>query len=612
MIRGTKKMKNLLIVAICIIQLNVTNAQMNFDFNNRHLSQSAIVNPGFLPQHKFTMGFNSFNSLNLSGFNLNSIFNKYESDSQTVRNLINSTQKQMGIDLISNTNLFHFGIRSKKAYFTYTTSLVLEGQINAPKDLFGLAYFGNGAYIGKEANLDFSNTKFTSYIKNEITYGRQITNELSVGVNLGLINGIVNMQANNAYMRLQTDTGVYSIYQFKATAEANAQTSLLGVDLSQIGDSAYRSNLNKTVTDQLGKMGLSSNQGYSFGAGFVYRLNEKFRVSGSVQNLGKIVWDVLPMEHKLYKGQWTFTGLDTGQTKNLSNDIVNQIRDTLNLKFQGSSNYLSSYTTYLKPRYTLGLEFFPFKRTNLQLVGGYGFGFTGDKAFVSAAVHQELGEIFDIRATYCKYDFQNSQNRISVGMSLNLGVIQPYFNINDAWGAAEYANTNNISGTIGLNIYIGTQKDRDNDGIPDKRDSCRKVFGVLSNNGCPYGFLGESMNNEEEMTQSTPQLEEVPKNPEPESKSVPKTETPIETNKTIITETKTEVKTSEPVNEITPIKNAAQNETTTIDPIKTTQIEPKVDNVTVFEPKTIQTETNNKKSKNYQFYVNEMTDIMKK
>ena len=587
-------MKNLLIAAVCVIQLNFAKAQMNFDFNNRHLSQSALVNPGFLPQHKFTLGFNSFNGMNLNGFNLNSIFNKYESDSLTVRNLINSSEKQMGIDLISNTNLFHFGIRSKKAYFTYTTSVLFEGNISAPKDLFGLAYFGNSAFIGKEANIDFSNTKFNSYLKNEITYGRQITNELSVGVNLGLINGIANIQANNAYLRLQTDTGVNSIYQIKATAEANAQASLLGLDLSQMGDSAYRANANKTISTQMGKMSLSSNQGYSFGTGFVYRINEKFRVSGSVQNIGKIVWDVLPTEHKIIKGEWIFKGLDTGQTNNLSKDIVKQIRDTLNLKFQGSSNQVTSYTTNLKPRYTVGLEFFPFKRTTLQLVGGYGFGFNGDKAFVSAAVHQELGEIFDIRASYCKYDFQNSQNRVSVGMSLNLGVIQPYFNINDAWGAAQYAYGNTVSGTMGLNIYIGTRKDRDNDGVPDKRDSCRKVFGVLSNNGCPYGFLGESMNGEEEMTQSTPQLEEVPKNPEPETKS--------------------EVKTSEPVKETTPVvAKIEQKEVTTVEPAKTMEVTPKAETVPVVEnPKTNKTENPTVRSKNYQYYVNEMTEIMKK
>jgi hypothetical protein len=262
------------------------------------------------------------------------------------------------------------------------------------------------------------------------------------------------------------------------------------------------------------------------------------------------------------------------------------------LKFQGGSKQISSYTTYLKPRYTLGLEFFPFKRTNLQLVGGYGFGFMGDKAFVSAAVHQELGEIFDIRVAYCKYDFQNSQNRVSVGMSLNLGVIQPFFNINDAWGAAEYAHTNNISGTMGLNIYIGTRKDKDNDGVPDKRDSCRAVFGVISNNGCPYGFLGESMNNEEEMTQSKPQLEEAPKNPEPESKA--------------------EVKTSEPLNGTTTVIATEKKEVAAVESVKiaeTSQLEPAP---IVEQSKTSLNYNTNKKSKNYQFFVNEMTEIMRK
>ncbi len=604
-------MKNLLIAAICIIQMNFVKAQMNFDYNNRHLSQSALVNPGFLPQHKFTLGFNSFNSVGLNGFNLNSIFNKLESDSQSIRNLMNSSQKQIGLDFISNTNLFHFGIRSKKAYFTYTTSIVLEGNLNTPKDLFGLAYFGNGAFIGKEANIDFSNTNFTSYLKNEITYGRQITNELSVGVNLGLINGIANIQAGNTYLRLQTDTGVSSIYQIRATVEANAQASLMGIDLSQIGDSAYRENINKSVNTQLGKVSISSNQGFSFGTGFVYRINEKLRVSGSIQNLGKITWDVLPTEHKLFKGEWIFKGLDTGQTNNLNNDIAKQYRDTLNLKFQGSSKTISNYTTYLKPRYTLGLEFFPLKRTNIQLVGGYGFGVLGDKAFVSAGVHQEIGEILDIRATYCKYDFQNSQNRISVGMSLNLGVIQPYFNINNAWGAAEYAHTNNISGTIGLNIYIGTQKDRDNDGVPDKRDSCRKVFGVLSNNGCPYGFLGESMNNEEEMIQGTPQLEEAPKNPELESKPTSKTEAPKETIQTPVSETKTEIKAQESIEQTAQVVATEQKEVAYADQPK--NVIAKVDDIPVIEqPKSNTNISKSKKPKDYQFYVNEMTRIIKK
>jgi hypothetical protein len=54
-----------------------------------------------------------------------------------------------------------------------------------------------------------------------------------------------------------------------------------------------------------------------------------------------------------------------------------------------------------------------------------------------------------------------------------------------------------------LNINIGTRKDRDGDGVRDKADSCYKTFGVMSNNGCPLGFLGGSMNYDEETIDST-------------------------------------------------------------------------------------------------------------
>ena len=46
---------------------------------------------------------------------------------------------------------------------------------------------------------------------------------------------------------------------------------------------------------------------------------------------------------------------------------------------------------------------------------------------------------------------------------------------------------------VGVNINIGRRKDRDYDEVPDKRDSCYKTFGVISNDGCPYGLLGGSM-----------------------------------------------------------------------------------------------------------------------
>ena len=76
----------ILSTALAFIAISSVNAQLNFDFNNRHLHQSALANPGFLPQYKFTFGFRSMNSFALDQVNLNTFFNKNESDSTSIAN----------------------------------------------------------------------------------------------------------------------------------------------------------------------------------------------------------------------------------------------------------------------------------------------------------------------------------------------------------------------------------------------------------------------------------------------------------------------------------------------------------------------------------------------
>jgi hypothetical protein len=147
-------------------------------------------------------------------------------------------------------------------------------------------------------------------------------------------------------------------------------------------------------------------------------------------------------------------------------------------------------------------------RTHIQAFGGYGFGINGDKSFISTTVHQELGEWVDLRVGYSLYDVANPAHRVGLGLSLNLGPLQIFGSVNDILGIVNYGSSNVTSGMIGLNINIGRRKDRDYDEVPDKRDSCYKTFGVISNDGCPYGFLGGSMSyDQEEAEISTDEIE---------------------------------------------------------------------------------------------------------
>ncbi len=593
-----------------------SQAQLNFDFNNRHLPQSSLANPAFLPQYKFNMGFRSTNAFSLSNFNLNTFFNKNISDSQSIANALKLNSSQFGVEFTSATELFNFGIRSKKAYFGFNSSIQNEGAFYFPKDLLGLAFFGNAQYIGKTAQLDFGGTQFTSYLKNQITYGRQLSNELSVGVNLAYLNGISNFAINKGFVNITTDTGVGSIYQISMESEIDAQSSMLGLDPTQFSDSTYKTTMNTIISNGMRDvMSLKSNRGFSADIGAIYRLNEKIRISASVQNLGFINWDKGAMTHTMPKSSWNFSGIDTSQfkqmQKNDSNDIFTQIQDTFNSKFNRNSTMVSSYQTSLKPRYTIGLEFFLFPRTNVQLMLGTGYGVLGNKSFVAAGVHQEIGEIIDLRASYAVYDFNFPQHRLGVGASFNLGVIQPFFNISDVLGAVNYGSANTVAGSFGFNFMIGIQKDKDNDGVPDKRDSCNKVFGVISNNGCPYGFLGESMNNENELNNEQPVFEIVPadsvSDPSKAKAAAKAIKSEKESNQTPVVNANDHVSNTNEQIEKANLTNAVLPSSTT--PVQEQSSNEAAPKTVVDKSKALKSD---KKSGKYHSDIIEMTNIMKK
>ena len=496
-----KKLSLFLIVAASIA--GGLKGQAFYEFNNRHLSQSHLWNPGFMPQYKATLSVGqTYIGTNLVGTTLNGLFGSSETPLQTVTRLIGEEDKQMGMDLYQQTDIFHFGFRSKKSYFSINSTLVNEAAIRVPKDLLGLAFLGNGAFIGNDADIDFSGNQIRSYLKNTFSYGRFLTNELSVGVNASLINGISDLNIGQARFGIGTDTGTASIYSLKLNGALNGRASLLGVDVEDaLNDSAY--DANQTVMDQLNQISMRTNQGYAFGFGAVYRLNEKFRFSLAVQNLGSIVWSLGAQEIKMNESEWVWNGLDTNQIDNFNDDIAQQIQDTFLNKFDIRGSKIESYTTQLKPRYTLGAEFLLMPRTHIQAFGGYGFGINGDKSFISTTLHQELGEWIDLRVGYSLYDVANPVHRLGLGLSLNLGPLQIFGSVNDILGIVNYGTSNVTSGMVGVNINIGRRKDRDYDEVPDKRDSCYKTFGVISNDGCPYGFLGGSMSYDQEALETT-------------------------------------------------------------------------------------------------------------
>lgn len=583
-------------------------AQNPFTYNNRHLSQSHLENPAFLPQYRFTLGLTRLDqAVTLSGITLSSLFDANETPLETATRIIKDKDKQMGFDVTQQTDLFHLGYRSAQSYVALNSSLVTEGAIRIPKDLMGLAFLGNAAFIEDDCELDFSGTQFRSYLQNTLSYGRFISHNLSVGASFSLLNGFANVNLEDANIIIDTDTGVASIYQMEIQSSLKGQASLFGIDIENyLNDS--NADLNQMIQDNFSNA-LKYNKGYKVNLGAVYRLNEKIRISGSIGNLGSMTWDWGAQEISLPTSTWKWTGLDTNQIEDIQNL---QIMDTLMSVFDIQSSKAESYTTAFKPRYTLGLEYFLLPRTYVQLVGGYGYGVTGDKSFVSTSFHQELGEFVDLRVNYTYYDFNTPVQRLGLGTSLNLGPLQIWASVNDILGVIDIGKASTASGAVGLNINIGTWKDRDNDMVPDKRDSCYRTFGSVTNNGCPLGFLGESMNYEEE---EAVEIEESAEEIKEDTEEVESATTVEENTETIVrTEVPTEateIKTMQPK----PVVNEVLSDSTEIeakeDAIEIAETTNKIKPVVPFsENKTLRTKSvsNSDKTKSI---IERMTEIMK-
>jgi len=494
--------KQQLFICLALGLSGFAKAQTGFEFNNRHLSQSANINPAFLPQYKLTLGVgNAFEAYH-PGFNINTFFNSAADATTTIRNIINDPKVNLGVSFDNRTEIFQFGFKSKRSYFTFNSSNQTLGQINIPKDALGMAMFGNQEYFGKRANFDLSGTEFMSYFENKISYGRAISNKLNVGISYSSIIGIAHANLKTAYAYLETDTNNTTIYQMKMGGAFDAQTSLMGLSVMKaLNDSNY--DAQSAIEDAFLSNPSSSNRGNALGFGFVYRANKKIQISGAMSNIGKITWNVGAESHQMSDKPWTFTGLDTSITNDLKNVTVQDLLlDSFAQAFDNHSTQLASYETKLHSRYTLGLEYFLSPRTYFQFVYGGGYGVKGDKSFTSINAHKELGEWVDLRLSYTLYDFSNAQHNVGVGMSMNLGPIQPWISLNNVSGLMAYDKSHYQSIRVGLNINIGQRKDTDGDGVRDKSDSCYKTYGARSNNGCELGYLGGKMNYDETVVDS--------------------------------------------------------------------------------------------------------------
>lgn len=492
-----KKIVILFSVLIILIQNNKAQTNLNL-YNFRNVAQSNLMNPGIRPQANVSVGlFGSYFNLQTPNITLAEIFNKNENPDSTFKRIVrdpNLSFKNMGLSNTFDPILIGFAI--KKNYFSLGFQVNFDLIGSPPKDLLGLTqgstFFQNS--LNRQIDLGNIDLNTTAYTAIHVGYTREINKKLSVGIRVKYLRGIYNINVDKSTLKFSTNED--SLY-IKAGFKANTS----GIDDIRQSDYNFASLVYKTLNDGQNiptgqnfspdgndllnffqKRGVISGTGMGLDIGVNYKFNQHWSVSGSLIDLGYINWNKnnrtyeMPETEFNYKGQFI-------KDINENNDQFKTLQDSLVTKVFVPKESTNAYTTYTNAKLYLGGQYAFNYNNTFDLVMFNNFAINEFNPALSLAFTKKLWWLLDLRVSGTYYN--KTFNNAGVGFSLNLGPLQTYLFSDNLLALTQYDEARFINVRTGINWNFGRNYDRDGDGVPNKKDKCRKIYGSIDLNGCP-------------------------------------------------------------------------------------------------------------------------------
>ena len=470
----------LLLISISLLSL-ITEAQTNLTFYNfNSVAQSNLLNPALPSRQGFTLGLLDFyGHAYVPGVTMYDIFRKDETQETTIDKLLSNSKYHLrDMQINSQINPLFFGLRIRKNYFSFGIQNTLNHNIGLPKDILGLVYYGNGSaskVFGKPVNIGELDVELSAITSIHAAYSRDFGDKLSIGIRAKYNIGIYHTKVVRNQTTLLTDSGSNGAIRVNAATDYEAVAS--GIDrIDQLSAAPTQADQIRIATDYVNK---PVGSGYSFDIGFNYKANSKFSLSGSVLDLGVMNW----YDGKNYSRKATFSyeGVLTDDPSKMDS-AFQDLADSIGKLFEPVER-TQNYTSSFNPKFYFGMNYNLYKSGTLGLVG-YGELWKG-KFYPGASIAftQRIWKILDLKVNYNIYREQYSN--VGAGFALNLGPFAIYAMSDNMLGNYNWEKSHYTNTRFGMNINIGNRFDRDNDGIPDRKDKCKKIPGTRLMKGCP-------------------------------------------------------------------------------------------------------------------------------
>ena len=460
-------MLNLKFMKTKILVLFVLLVSMNYNFSQKNLSlynlrgtpQAITVNPAFMPKSKIylslPLGMMNFGISN-SGFSFNDLFTKRADDSLVINteNVINGLSANNIFSAESNIEIFGIGIKISDTYFNFTLNSKVQSNFIYPKDVFKLAFEGNGkSFIGERASFDGLGINFNAFTEYAFGVTKEINDKLTIGGRFKLISGIANFNTRKTNLGLYTDPTTFAL-TIDGSAEFNSSNIFQFMNDSISSPEQLRKDMTASVFN-------FSNKGIGLDLGASYKINDKFSVNASLIDLGSIHWNTNVTSYKTDDFNYTFEGVDLNKLINDTTDVFSTIQDSIQKAFNYEENN-DSYTTSLYTKFYLGGNFHINKSFNAGAVllsqfvkGKYSPSFSLSmnatiKSWLSATINYSI--------------MNKTFNNVGAGISLRGGPIQ-FFLMSDnilAFIDPLSSRTFHICGGMSIFIKEKAEKKKDN------------------------------------------------------------------------------------------------------------------------------------------------------
>lgn len=391
--------------------------------------------------------------------------------------LYDQYKKRLAVDVNATVGLIGFGWRTSNGnYLSFNLNERISADVALPYDFLKIG--DKGLPKGTLLDLAKLGVNAMAYTELAASYSKVIDDQWTIGVRLKLLAGTGAVKTKNSDFSILTGEDKWHV---KTNIEVMTALPLetdnclkedgtVEFDSIDVRDFDETKDLIKYLIPRL------QNPGGAVDLGIVYKLNDNFRFSGSITDLGLISWG-RDVNNFKSEGEFDFEGIrynmDNDEHKDDFQNAIDDAVDSLLADCNATLNH-KRFTMGLRPSVYLAAEYTPVYFLNVGFL-------SHTKLLGSKRVNQDFG----VSATLNPYKLPASltlgynintmgQSTASAGFSVRFGVLQFYtvldylpakYNVYHTADDDEIPVPNNISSinvSVGLNFVFGSKgwKDR--------------------------------------------------------------------------------------------------------------------------------------------------------